>query len=131
MGKLLAVARWAFVASLPGLILTASVAAEFNNLKLYTDGFAKYHVSETTGLSPAELAKAARGLVSYFNSGEEYISVIVEKDGQPFTLFNEKEVSHLKDVKALVQLDYQALIGTAIYAGLYTGLAFFRRRRFR
>jgi len=129
LGKLLAVARWAFVASLPGLILTASVAAEFNNLRLYTDGFEKYHVSQTTGLSPTELTKAAKGFISYFNSREEYINIVVEKDGQPFTLFNEKEQSHMKDVKALVQLDYQALIGTAIYAGLYTGLAFFRRRR--
>ncbi len=129
MGKLLAVARWAFVASLPGLILTATVAAEFNNPKLYTDGFAKYNVSQTTGLSPAELAKVARGFISYFNSSEESINIVVEKDGQPFTVFNEREVGHMKDVKALVRLDYQALIGTAIYAGLYTGLAFFRRRR--
>jgi integral membrane protein (TIGR01906 family) len=123
------VARWAFVASLPGLIMTATVAAEFNSLRLYTDGFAKYHVSETTGLSPAELTKAARGIISYFNSGEEYLHVIVEKHGQPFTLFNEREVSHMKDVKALVQLDYKGLIGTAIYAGLYTLLPFFRRGR--
>jgi len=119
-------ARVIFILALPALLLSAVIAAEFNNLSLYTDGFQKYGVSQTTGIAEAELQRAAAGLIGYFNSGEEYISVTVEKGGQPFTLFNQQEVAHLRDVKRLVRMDYGLLIGTAIYIGVY---AYLMRRR--
>lgn len=114
---------------LPILLVTATMAFELNSLWLYKNGFKKYNVSQVTGLSETELDKAARGLISYFNSDEEYISLTVIKDGQPFELFNQREVAHLKDVKGLVQLDYRMLLGTAIYVGVYAGICLFRRRK--
>ncbi|MBN1862979.1 MAG: TIGR01906 family membrane protein [Dehalococcoidales bacterium] len=127
-----AVARWLFILSLPPLILSATIYCEFNSLRLYQDGFEKYHISQTTGLDETELNKAASGLISYFNSDEEYISLTVLKDGEPFELFNQREIAHLKDVKALVQLDFRLMLGTAIYVGVFTGLClFWRKRRYR
>jgi integral membrane protein (TIGR01906 family) len=82
-------------------------------------------------LAEAELEKAAAGLISYFNSDEEYISITVVKDGQPFELFSQREVAHLKDVKQLVRLDYRLLLGTAIYVGAYAGVCLWRRRKSR
>jgi len=123
------VAQVLFMVCLPILLVTATIAFEFNSLWLYKNGFKKYNVSQVTGLSEAELEKAARGLISYFNSDEEYISLTVIKDGQPFVLFNQREVAHLKDVKGLVQLDYHLLLGAAIYVGAYAGIYLFRRRR--
>ena len=123
------VAQVLFMVCLPILLVTATIAFEFNSLWLYKNGFEKYNVSQVTGLSEAELEKAARGLISYFNSDEEYISLTVIKDGQPFVLFNQREVAHLKDVKGLVQLDYHLLPGTAIYVGAYAGICLFRRKR--
>ena len=116
MKALTEIAKWLFVLCLPALILSASIGMAFNSLWLYKAGFQKYQISQVTGLADAELEKAARGLISYFNSREEQINVIVEKDGAPFTLFNEREVTHLKDVKGLVWLDYRVLFGTLIYA---------------
>lgn len=123
------VARVVFILALPAVLISAVIAFEFNSLWLYKDGFEKYNVSQTTGLAEAELEKAAVGLISYFNSGEEYISVTVVKDGQPFELFNQREVVHLKDVKQLVRLDYRLLLGTAIYVGVYAGVSLWRRRK--
>jgi len=123
------VANVLFMVCLPMLLVTATIAFEFNSLWLYKNGFEKYNVSQTTGLSEAELEKAARGLISYFNSDEEYISLTVIKDDKPFELFNQREVAHLKDVKKLVQLDYRLLLGAAIYVGAYAGLSLLRRRR--
>ncbi len=114
---------------LPMLLVTATIAFEFNSLWLYKNGFEKYNVSQTTGLSEVELEKAARGLINYFNSDEEYISLTVIKDGKPFELFNQREVAHLKDVKGLVRLDYRLLLGAAIYVGAYAGICLFWRRR--
>lgn len=129
MKNLGTVARVVFILALPAVLISAAIAFEFNSLWLYKDGFEKYNVSQTTGLAEAELEEAAAGLISYFNSGEEYISITVVKDGQPFELFNQREVVHLKDVKQLVRLDYRLLLGTAIYVGAYAGVCLWRRRK--
>jgi len=116
------VAQWLFILCLPVLLVTASVSAAMNCRWLYQYGFNKYDISQVTGLAPEELKKAADGLIHYFNSGEENISVTVIKDGQPFVLFNDREVAHLKDVKGLFRLVYKLLLGTLIYALLYASV---------
>ena len=118
-------AKWLFMLCLPILLLTASIGGAVNSLWLYKYGFSKYNVSQTTGLADTELEKAATGLIIYFNSNQEYISLTTMKDGEPLKLFNEKEVAHLKDVKGLIWLDYWVLLGTLIYALAYTGISFF------
>ena len=122
-------AKWLFILCLPVLLLSSSVGWVANSLWLYKYGFEKYDVSQTTGLARPELEKAARGLISYFNSGEEYITVTVVKDGEPFELFNEKEIIHLKDVKGLIWLDYRLWLGTLIYALAYAIVSLFWRRK--
>jgi len=124
-------AKLLFILCLPVLLLTATIAGIANSQWLYHYGFEKYQVSQTTGLADTELRRAAGGLISYFNSGEEYITLQVQKDSQPFQLFNEREVAHLKDVKGLLRLDYRVLLGTFLYALGYTLLSLFRRRDWR
>jgi len=121
-------AKWVFILCLPFLLFTASLAWVINSLWLYNYGFEKYSVSQVTGLEDTELEKAASGLVSYFNSGEEYISLTVIKDGQPFELFNYRETIHLKDVKRLIWLDYWVGLGTLLYMLAYAGVCLFWRR---
>ncbi len=111
------------------LLLTASIGGAANSLWLYKYGFGKYDISQTSGLAEVELEKAATGLISYFNSDEEYISLTVVKDGEPFELFNQREVAHLRDVKGLIWLDYWVLLGALIYTLVYAGVSLFWRRR--
>jgi len=115
-------AKWLFILCLPILLLTASIGWGVNSQWLYTYGFEKY---QTTDLAQSELEKAATGLISYFNSGEANISLTVIKDSEPFELFNQREVVHLRDVKRLIRLDYWVLLGTLIYALGYTGISLF------
>ena len=122
-------AQWLFILCLLVLLLTASIGGAVNSLWLYEYGFEKYNVSQTTGLSEMELEKAARGLIGYFNSDEESISLTVMKDDQPFELFNQREVIHLKDVKGLIWLDYWVLLGALVYALTYAGVSLFWRKR--
>jgi integral membrane protein (TIGR01906 family) len=122
-------ARWLFVLCLPPLLLTASIGGAVNWLGLYTYGFEKYDVGQPTGLADTELEKAARGLIGYFNSDEENISLSVEKDGKPFVLFNQREVAHLRDVKGLIRLDYLVLLGTLIYTMGYASFSLCRKNR--
>lgn len=120
-------AKILFILCIPVFLFTASIGIAINSHWLYKAGFEKYNITQVTGISLPELNKAATGLIQYFNSGEEYIDLQVIKDGQPFTLFNEKEVQHLKDVKGLIWLDYKVLIGTFLYLLIYA--AFFIRRK--
>ena len=113
---------------LPILLLTASIGWAVNSQWLYKYGFEKYNVSQTTGIAEVELEKAAAGLISYFNWGDEHISLTVIKDGEPFELFNQREVAHLRDVKGLIWLDYWVLLGTLIYALAYAGVSLFWHR---
>ena len=122
-------AKWLFMLCLPVLLFTASLGWAVNSLWLYKYGFEKYDISQATGLADSELEKAADGLISYFNSDEEYISLTVVKDGEPFELFNQREIIHLKDVKGLIWLDYWVLLGTLVYALAYAGVCLFWRRR--
>lgn len=120
-------AKWLFIICLPLLLFSVSIAGAANCQALYRYGFGKYHVSQTTGLEKTELEKAARGLIDYFNSDEEYINLTLVKDGQPFVLFNEREVQHLKDVKDLFRFDYRVALGTLAYALGFIALTAWRK----
>jgi integral membrane protein (TIGR01906 family) len=125
------IARWIFILCLPALLLSASLAWGFNSLWLYKYGFQKYNVSQTTGLTGAQLDQAARGLIDYFkiNSPDEYIQVTLVENGQNFNLFNEEEQLHFKDVRGLIYLDYRVFLLTLIFCLGYISVAIFWRRR--
>jgi len=121
-------ARWLFVVCLPVLLVTASIWWAANSHWLYTSGFVRYDVSQTTGLARAELEKVAAGLIGYFNSPEEHVSVVVVKNGQPVDLFTGEEVHHFRDVRRLFRLDFYVLVGTAVYCAAYVAGNVLRRQ---
>ena len=113
-------AKCLFMVCLPVLLLTASIGWAVNSPWLYEYGFEKYDVSQTTGLAEVELEDVATGLISYFNSDEEYVSL---------ELFTPEEIIHFRDVKGLIRLDYWVALGTLIYALVYVGVSLFWRKR--
>jgi integral membrane protein (TIGR01906 family) len=120
--------RWLFILCLPLLLVTASFRIPANIPYMYYYLFQKYDVGVTTGFDDAALHSVASGLVRYFNSNEEYIHLTVTRDGQPFTVFNEREKVHLKDVKNLFRLDLWVLIGIAVFALSYVAFSAWRGR---
>ncbi len=125
-------AKSIFILCIPILLLSSSIAWGFNSLWIYEYGFTRYNVSQTSGLSPAELEKAAKGMISYFNSTDEYVHITVSQNGKSFELFTVEEQIHLKDVKQLVWLDYRIGFVTLILVLGYalTGI-FWRRGKYR
>lgn len=119
------IATWLFILCLPVLLLTVSVSGAVNCSWLYQYGFEKYKVGETTRLAEPELEKVAAGLRDYFNSADESIDLTVVTDREPFEVFNQREVAHLRDVKGLFRLVYWLLLGTFLYAGVYTGVSLY------
>jgi len=124
----LTIAKWLLILCLPCLLLTASIWWAANSHWLYTSGFARYDIAASTGLSEAELDNVAAGLIDYFNSGEEFVDIVLDKDGQPFELFTEEEILHFRDVKGLFRLDFNVLLGTGIYVAVYIVLSLLWRR---
>ena len=119
---------------LPVLLLTTSLGGAANSLRLYKYGSEKYNVSQSLAdaglkLTDSELENIYAGLISYFNSHDEYISITVTQDGKPFKLFTPEETIHFRDVKGLIRLDYRVLLGTLVYALAYAGVCLFWRKR--
>jgi integral membrane protein (TIGR01906 family) len=95
-----------------------------NSRILYNYGFEKYNISQATGLADSELDKVAQGLIHYFSSDQESISLTVDKEGETLELFNAREVFHLEDVKGLFRMDYIVLLSTLGYPLSYIRVSF-------
>lgn len=127
-------AKWLFVFCVPVLLLSSSLAWAANSLWLYQYGADKYHVRETLAdsglkLTDSELEQIYSRLISYFNSGEEYISLTQTRGNQQIEVFTPEEVIHFKDVKGLIWLDYRLLLGTLIYILVYALVSLLWRRQ--
>jgi integral membrane protein (TIGR01906 family) len=103
------------------LLLSAALGWAFNSLWIYKAGFAKYEVGQALGLSPTELDKSARELITYFNNPQqELLGIKVTYDtGETAPLFDQADILHMKDVKGLVWLDYWLLLAAAVYCAAY------------
>lgn len=96
------IAGWVAPVALGLLLVTTTVRCAAESLPLYETLFERHAVSERTGITPEGLAHVGREVQGYFaSSGNDPLSVTVRINGVPRTLFNENEVSHMADVKAL------------------------------
>jgi len=106
--------RAVFIIAVPLLLVAGSISIAVNCGALYRYGFSSNNIASVTGISDAELARVADELIDYFNSSEDYVNITVVKDGESFTLFNEREVQHLLDVKKLFHLGYYVATGALV-----------------
>jgi integral membrane protein (TIGR01906 family) len=123
-------AQWIFIVCLPVLLLAAVIGILANSLWLYEYGAHKYGVGQSLAdaglkLSDSELSGIYAGLISYYNSGEEYVNITVVEDGKPVNVLTPEEVLHFKDVKGLIRLDYWFFTGTLAYFLACIGLNLF------
>lgn len=109
-----------FVICIPTLLITTNLRFAANEIRLYEYGFNKYDVSAATGLEDIELRDFAGRMINYFNSDDELFDT---------ELFNERELTHLKDVKGLIRLSYYLQLASAIYITLYIAVNFVVKRR--
>ena len=113
---------------MPLFLITASVTWAFNSPGLYNDGFEKYSISRISGISDSDLHQVGADIRSYINSGYEPLDVRTSIRGTERDLFNDREVSHMKDVKQLVRGVYVLALAAALYlaAMVVTGFALYR-----
>ena len=116
---------WAlFVVAAPLFLITASVTWAFNSPGVYNDGFEKYSISRITGITDADLRQVGADIRQYFNSGDEPLTVKTRILGEQRDLFNDQEISHMKDVKRLVRGVYVLAVASAVYLAIMVIIGF-------
>ena len=87
------------VLATPVFLVTSNVTWAFNFPGLYTYGFQKYEIAPQMVMPPEELERIAAEIRAYWNNDAELLDV--RYAGKPF--FNQRELTHLRDVKGLVR----------------------------
>ena len=128
MRMLSAAAVLLLIAAVPLFLVTTNLNIVTNSGWLYTHGFGKFEISSRNRIETSELHRVSREIKEYFNNSEERLDVqafigVTERD-----LFNEREISHMVDVKGLVkgvvfwqQTSFYTIVGVAIGGLLLLG----------
>jgi integral membrane protein (TIGR01906 family) len=112
------------IVAVPFVIILAAVRFAFSWQPVYTYAIVAYHADEATGLPSSQLLAATRTIRNYFTNDERDLNItVLNTDGQPQTLFNQREIAHMRDVKALVQRFYALLAIAILVVAAYAAAA--------
>ena len=119
-----------FLLFVPVFLIATNVRWVINLPTLYSYGFDRYDIPAYTGIERTELLLAARQIRDYFNNEVDSLQRTVVQHGVRRSLYNERELSHMRDVRGLVRGVYrvQQLTGAYLVAFAIVGLALARRR---
>ena len=123
------VAATLFTVLVPLLLITSSVRFVINLPALYSYGFDRYNIAEYTRIERADLIAAGAQIRDYFNNDERDLIIRVYVGGVLVeSLYNEREIHHMRDVKALVRGVYLAQMLALLYMAIYVLAGFWLRR---
>ena len=118
-----------FVALMPLLLITSSVRFVINLPALYSYGFDRYGIAEYTRIERNDLIAAGKQIRDYFNNDERDLIITTYVGGVLVeSLYNEREIHHMRDVKGLVWGVYLVQMLTLLYMAVYVLVGFWRRR---
>lgn len=124
-----AVAIGLFIALTPLLLIASGARLVINLPALYSYGFDRYRIAEYTGIERADLIAAGAAIRDYFNNDEEDLIIRVFVRGVlTESLYNAREIHHMRDVKALVRGVYAAQTLAALYMAAFAAAGFGLRR---
>ncbi|MGE3075710.1 MAG: TIGR01906 family membrane protein [Dehalococcoidia bacterium] len=119
-----------FIISVPIFLVTTNVRFAAADSWFTKQGFRTYHVDQTTGVSYQELDRAADDIVRYFEDDRSSLRIQVTIDGKETSLFNEDEISHMRDVKNLIRVVYRLNeISLAVIIAYIGGVVLWTRER--
>ena len=118
----------AFVLLLPLLVISTSLRGLVSDRDFMLRGFQDNQVAVTTGLDDAQLQRIADAFVAYFQGPPGQIQMQVTVFGQSRALFNDREVTHMEDVHALIQwfLRMQLVAAAVVVLRVAFGIVFDR-----
>ena len=118
-----------FVAFLPIFLIAINVVYVTDSDWLYTYNWWRNGVPDRTGLPVAELDNAADQIKEYFANDSERLDVTVNTSRGQVSIFVEREVLHMIDVKELMGMVESTSIWTGLALILTAGLGLVIRKR--
>ena len=118
------IAALLFIIALPVALVTTNIRIVLNEPRVYTYATDHYHTTETTRISRHELLRASGELRDYFNSDQKNVSIRAIRGNESVVLFNERETSHLRDVKSVFQASFRVQEGAIIFIMAYIVMVF-------
>ena len=99
-----------FCISLPLFLLLTNLRVLATNYSVYEFAFERYEIEESSGLDQQQLNVVATSLIDYFQNArsDELLDVKIRKDGMEYSLFSEREILHMYDVKIIMDRLFQA-----------------------
>ncbi len=111
--------------SLPLFFISLNVRVLTNSQMFYEWGFGANNVEQRTGLDDAALTSAASQLIDYFSNDEEFLDLRVDYEGREIELFNEREITHMADVKDVMNVMFNAVWVTGAMVVIVVAGGFF------
>ena len=120
-----------FLAAIPLFLVTTNIRWVIATPFLYSYGFDKYDITLRTDIERNELLLAADQIRDYFDNDVEDLDVKVVQRGVRRSLYNAREVAHMRDVKRLVRGVYRTQEIAALYLLAFAALGLrFTSRKF-
>ena len=101
-----------FVLSIPIFLITTNTRLLINSPFVYSMEFNQMDISSKTNIEKQELLSISQQIRSYFNNNQDYLNIETFINGIKQPLFNDREISHMFDVKKLVKTTYSTQLIT-------------------
>ena len=118
-----------FALLLPLFLILFNVSYVTNSEWLYEYGWWRNDIANRTGLPVEELNSGADQIKEYFGNDAEFLDLRVNYGGSLVSLYKEREILHMVDVKALMQgvFSITRWLGFALLVLLVAGVFTLRR----
>ena len=91
-------------------LISINATLVINTPIFYSFEFKKNNIDTITQIPPGELMRASKQIREYFTNDEQYLNLEVYQNGVLRSIYSEKEISHMKDVKFLIKGVYALAI---------------------
>jgi integral membrane protein (TIGR01906 family) len=128
-GWVVALAATVFAITVPVFLILGNVEYVTKSDWLYSYNWWRNGIPERTNLLVSQLDRGADQIKDYFTNDVELLDLIVTFQGQEISLYKEREILHMVDVKALMKSVFMVVRVTGLLALLIAaaGLIYFKK----
>jgi integral membrane protein (TIGR01906 family) len=103
-----------FALLLPIFLILFNTSYITNSEWLYDYGWWRNDIANISGLTTEQLNSGADQIKEYFDNDAEFLDLRVTSGGREISLYKEREVLHMVDVKALMQAVFAITLWTGV-----------------
>jgi integral membrane protein (TIGR01906 family) len=128
-GWAVTLAAFVFAVTVPVFLILGNVKYVTKSDWLYSYNWWRNGIPERTNLPASQLNRGADEIKDYFTNDAELLDLVVTFQGQEISLYKEREVLHMVDVKALMKGVFTMVRVTGLVALLLAlaGLAYLKQ----